>query len=314
MIPKVWGERKVYPVASEEEMQKAYEEQFLPLVEQDRIRRIKLKEKQLRRLEKLKKKYDIKSVKPKPKKKEKSFQIVPREMIVPQQEFIEENIGEEESSDELDLETQAKLKSISEQEIKEDKPHVKVYEPRSEVIPYPIVPSLAEDCPTVFSIGFFEKDLPPGEGRNEMIGYREYFHTLPHYKDWRKQLSMLWRAPFELDKKKWASVQHYVEAQKFRGSKFSSQFSLDSNSALSKNPAMAKYAGSRSGRYKGELIRPPSTKMVKKFDFNKEVVKATRAKMKAHPKIAKILKDTGFACLYEDKKKARWLEQVRSEL
>jgi predicted NAD-dependent protein-ADP-ribosyltransferase YbiA (DUF1768 family) len=97
--------------------------------------------------------------------------------------------------------------------------------------------------------------------------------------NWRRKLYNSWESPFELDDKQWNSVDHYVNANKFKDSmEFYEKFALDSNSEISKNVDMANEAGG----VKKTKLRPKDVEIDSDFEERKSVVieKALNAKFK----------------------------------
>lgn len=104
------------------------------------------------------------------------------------------------------------------------------------------------------------KSANPGKMSGEKIPKEEMKLFLPLHRnaEWRRKLDDMYEAQFNLDGHKWLSVEHYYQGAKFKNGfpDFSLQFSLDSDSEISKSADLATDAGGPSGKKKGQLLRP----------------------------------------------------------
>ena len=111
------------------------------------------------------------------------------------------------------------------------------------------------DDTTVFQFYAKSSNKPlPGKGSGEKISVknRKKYTELASILGWRKILSNFYMAPFKLDDRSWNSVEHYYHGNKFKNENpaFYEEFTIESNSDISKDPAFAKAAGDKIGKYK----------------------------------------------------------------
>ena len=105
----------------------------------------------------------------------------------------------------------------------------------------------------------------PGKGTNEKIVNQEraQYIELSKIQGWRRMLDDSWSdATFEVDGKKWLSVEHYYQGAKFKkhNPEFYHTFSLvDRESPLDKDIDLAISAGSKSGRLTGKAKKKVKT-------------------------------------------------------
>ena len=179
--------------------------------------------------------------------------------------------------DEKKDEGEAKIESKKADEVEDIED---IEEPEMIPTPSPTDKDLFDpDTEFVFYSG--SKDSKPGKGSNEKMKEGEEFKELEGFDNWRKVLSNFYvkekvdgvRPPlFELDGKKWASVEHYYHANKFKKNNkdYYDKFALGSGSMWEDEPLKALGAGGKGGRVREKVPGRKTPKVV--FKRPKEIL------------------------------------------
>ena len=146
--------------------------------------------------------------------------------------------------------------------------------------------------------------ISPGKSSGEKIPRDRVrdFADLKGENNWRKKLDDNWISEFTLDKHRWSSVTNYMEGSKYKNENrdFYIQFSLDSDSKISKDPELAKKVSeSKTGIIKGEVLKSKNIKMDSDFQIrkNKEHYDSILAKITQNEDLKNILLKTKDAKL-----------------
>ena len=168
------------------------------------------------------------------------------------------------------------------------------------------------DPDTVFVFYSKSAHTKAGKGSGETIKKEKMtdFNILNKDKmcvDWRKKIDDSWISPFTIDGKRWASVEHYFQASQYKKGfpDFYAQFSLDSESELSNDVALAKKVGRKPNK-KYKLKQSIPDNIVVDEDFyevkqnprhEEERLKALMAKFSQNLDLKKVLMETKNAKL-----------------
>jgi hypothetical protein len=143
----------------------------------------------------------------------------------------------------------------------------------------------------------------PGKGNGEIIDPTivKEFSALSKIPDWRRKLDNDYDSEFTLYDHKWKSVTHFMEGSKFKDTnkEFYLLFSLDSGSKISENIELAQAATSKTGKYKGEVLRNNNITMDPEY-YSKQsgfLSEALRAKFSQNDDLTLLLKETKNAKL-----------------
>ena len=162
------------------------------------------------------------------------------------------------------------------------------------------------DDSVIFQFYSKSRNVPPGKGSGENISpkLKNDFVELGKINGWRKQLSNFYTKTdkdkkieplFELDGYKWASVEHYYHANKFKKNNldYYKLFTMESESEISRDPIGAKGAGGKTGKVNKKKFRPTSIQMDEDFmksgNNEKVMYDGQLAKYQQNPELKKML-------------------------
>jgi predicted NAD-dependent protein-ADP-ribosyltransferase YbiA (DUF1768 family) len=119
--------------------------------------------------------------------------------------------------------------------------------------------------------------------------------------DWRKKLDDTWPVVISVDNHKWSTVKHHCLGSQFKNGfpDFYLEFSLDSNSKISKDLELAMIAGSESGKLESKILRKPEIKIDSDYNVHADEYrkKALISKFSQNLDLKKMLLDTAPARL-----------------
>lgn len=137
-------------------------------------------------------------------------------------------------------------------------------------------------------------DKPPGKGTNEYLNSGETYDLLMRTPHWRHMLSNFWVAPFEMDGRRYNTVEHAFQAYKLAlaDPKKAFELTLDSDSLISKGN------GNVARRQRKTVVLSESQLKIWEEIKDAVLVHALYAKFSQHPELGFILEATGRAELY----------------
>ena len=115
------------------------------------------------------------------------------------------------------------------------------------------------------------------------------FSVLNSHEFWRRKLSNMFVKEFMCHNKRWNSIEHYIQANKFKNQpEYFNQFALDSNSDLSKDPNFARSFGNNKA-YKGVNHRPSGVTIDNNYNESEAYLQAIKCKVKDDDEFKEIL-------------------------